>query len=464
MLDKLFFLVLILNATGLFRFLAPLMDVSISRVSMALLGINVLYLFVKLRYASAVFLHGGMGGWLFVLLVWPLFTLFYAPSFEAREVGLQLYFCVLFFGAVVYTASNGLPAMYRLLYVSLAITVVGLILSMISPQYFAAVAELADARVEGQGRACGFLLQPNSLAAAMIFLFIGWFALWERKNTLLQVAAILGFLLLMLLTGSRTGILAAVIVAAFILAPTLKKGLPSGKHFLMVSVLIVCLAGGVAGMRYYLSQVENTDIRREDLVNRMQTMLSFRLSDHGGISDDGSIRERLVAQAVYWSLIKEKPLLGHGLGSDTYYQENGSIFLSAHSQAIACAMEYGVLYPIVCCLLTLQLYRKRGRRDVERVFQTNSIGQFVFILMFLFLINGGLFESRTFYVVLGMFFAAVCCPRYIFSHDESTGRISGVLTRREIAGRFAGGKKLQKRVESSMREGNAIAPEGGAGG
>ena len=41
MIDKLFFVVLILNTTELFSFLAPQMDVSIAEISLTLLGRHV---------------------------------------------------------------------------------------------------------------------------------------------------------------------------------------------------------------------------------------------------------------------------------------------------------------------------------------------------------------------------------------------------------------------------------------
>ena len=48
MLDKLFFIFLILNATGLFRFLAPQFGVEIGQVSLVLLIFNFLYILAKL--------------------------------------------------------------------------------------------------------------------------------------------------------------------------------------------------------------------------------------------------------------------------------------------------------------------------------------------------------------------------------------------------------------------------------
>ena len=115
MIDKVFFVVLVLNTTGLFLFLAPQFGMLIGHVSLALLVLNIFYLVVKARRSTRLFLRGGIGGWLFVLLLWPLFTLLYAPSLEIREIGLLLYCLSLFLGAVVYTVANGLPAMHCLM-------------------------------------------------------------------------------------------------------------------------------------------------------------------------------------------------------------------------------------------------------------------------------------------------------------------------------------------------------------
>ena len=44
MLNRLFFVILVLNATGLFAFLAPQLGVEILVVSLAFLGLQVIYL------------------------------------------------------------------------------------------------------------------------------------------------------------------------------------------------------------------------------------------------------------------------------------------------------------------------------------------------------------------------------------------------------------------------------------
>lgn len=431
MSDKIFFVVLVLNATGLFGFIAPQLGVTIGTVSLALLGINLFYLVIKRKHSMAIFHRSEMRRWLFVLLIWPLLTILYAPSFEIREIGLQLYYFTLFFGAVLYTVANGLPAMHRVMAVSLALTLVGLALNMVAPQYFEAVSNLAEANVLKQGRACGFLLQPNQLAISMGFLFTGWFALWKRKNMYVEVAAIVTFILVMLPTGSRIGMLMAMIIVTFILLHGWKNKLSHTKPLLKTIVLIACLLGGLYGTKYYVVHFGQVDPLKEDLINRIETMLSLRLSDDGNMQNDGSIIARKAGQAVYWSLFSEKPLHGHGFGSNTYYQENGTLFLSAHSSALTCAMMYGGLYPVVFCLLIISLCRRRSCRDKVRLSQSNSVEQFASITVFLFVL-ASIIDTRTFYIVLGMFFAIVCRPQSISRYDEQKGRIPRIISRHKI--------------------------------
>lgn len=444
LIDKLFFVILILNATGLFSFIAPQIGVSIGQVSVVLLGINILYLIAKIRYIKVLFSRGRMWGWLFVLGFWPLLTVLHAPSFEVRQIGLQLYFVTLFTGAAVYAINNGLQAVHRVLSVSLVITVFGLVMSLIAPQYFEAVSELASAEILREERSFGFLLQPNQLAVSMIFLFIGWFALCRFERTFLSVLAILTFLFAMLLTGSRTGMLMAVIIVVFIQLNAWKRKWMSGRFVLTTGVLIACLLGGAIGINYYLSSVGSPDIALGgDLKDRIGMFLSFRFSSEGDLTEDTSVQLRLMTQTVYWALVMEKPFLGHGFGSDIHYLETGPIFLSAHSDALRCAMEYGLIYSIIFALLMIQTYLIRCRHEIEKVLQTNAVGQFAFVTVLLFIV-ASIMDSRTFYVILGIFLAQLYCPRHIFRFEEKTGRIDAILSRREIYRRFLKKKYLYR--------------------
>jgi O-antigen ligase len=434
MIDKIYFVILVLNVTGLFGFIAPQLGVTIGQVSLALLVLNILYLLFMVRYSTMVLLKVGMIEWLFVLLIWPLITAFYAPSFEIREIGLQLYYFTLFYGAIVYTVANGLPSMHRLMTVSLVLTIFGMGLNLINPQYFEVVSDMAEAKVLKQARVCGFILQPNQLAVCINLMFIGWFSLRKWKNAWLEMIVIIMFLLAVLLTGSRTGMLLAVIVVIFVLLPIRKnrKWVINKRYLMKLGTLMLALVAGIVAMKFYLAQINYTDKKEDELINRMELMLDFKLSDEDNIKDIENVQARVDAQAFYWLLFKERPLFGHGFGAEAYYKEIGYIFLSAHSDALTFAVEYGVFYPVVFILLLLSIYFKRNRRDIEGVFDTNTIGQFVAVMIPVTLI-ASIRDTRTSYVVWGMVSAMIYCPKGIFRYDKCTHKISGVLSKSEIA-------------------------------
>lgn len=440
MLNHLYFISLILSASGLFRFIAPQIGVSIGNVTMALFALNCLYLVAKADHAIPMLQHRGMGRWLCLLLIWPLATLVYAPAFDAREIGLQFYFFSLFFSTVVYVRLNGLPAMYRVLTISIAITLIGMPLSVMAPEYFEDAAALADARSEQLGRPIGFFLQPNRLAICLCWLFIAWYALWPRKTIVREVLLILAFLGLVLLTGSRGGVLVATGVVAILLAFNWRVRLLRGRLLVTGVLLLLSLAGGILGLRVYLDQLSDTGYRRHgDLVDRMESMVTFRFSPEGSITEDVSLEHRVSSQATYLGFILDEPVLGHGFGSNSYYLETGRLWLSAHSEAFTRAFEYGVFYPIALWLAVGSLYFRRGRKAVEQGLGTNAVAQFAGAFAVVFAYASVMEEGRVFCIVLGLFYCMVQYPKELFHEDAMTGLYGAALTRREIrAGRAPG--------------------------
>lgn len=435
MLDKLFFIVLVLNATGLFRFLAPELGVGIRQVSLVLLIFNSIYILARLSYLIPMF--SKMLPWFVVLIAWPLATLAYAPTIELREIGLAAYRFTLFMGASIFTASNGLPAIRRVFLVSLVLTVFGQVLNMAMPGYFEAVAVLADARVLSMERAGGFFMQPNSLAIGLAFLFIGWLALARRDTVLREPIIIVGFLGCELLTGSRTGMVLGVVIVGMHLVYQWRAKIFRSRKVRYVSarlaVLVVCVFFGLFAMKFFI-EIYGKQIDRDpgDLIDRMKMVLELDVSVHEELVQDTSLQERFSAQRVYWSLIKEKPFLGHGFGTREVYRGQGAIYSTAHSTMLSVAMEYGVIYPLVFILLLTMVFLNRHRGPVERALGTNVVTQFVLVTLLTFIVGGGLLVDRAFFVVFGMVHTAVYYPWRVFACDASTRTYTGMLSKGEI--------------------------------
>lgn len=435
MLDRLLFIILVLNATDLFRFLAPRFGTSMGLVSLGLLCVQSFYLFARRRYTCRIFRQVDMKCWLLVLLVWPLLTVVYSPVIEFREMGVYFYYASLFCCAVVYCMSRGLGAMRRLLGVSFAVSLFGLVVSMLYPGYFEQVAAISQSRYYFGGRAFGFFMQPNRAACSLSLLFLGWYASWRNRTSMRGEAALALLLAAVLVTGSRIGTVAALILCAIIITHDWRKSVASLARlaclFRRTVFLAACLAGAVVGMYC----VASSGAFHVKLSERIALLGRARLSEHT-LAEDASLTARLDAQKVYRSLIWSRPIWGHGLGANTHYAERGDVLVRAHSSIHTLAMQYGVFYPITFILLLLVRMCCHPRRlHLENILGTNTILQFVAVTLLIFMISGGIDHSRAFYTVFGMIAAALYFP-------ESLARHKLTLRSRGIKHRLAGWSRL----------------------
>lgn len=435
MIDKLFFVVLILNATGLFRFVAPQLGVSIGQVSLVLLIFNIFYLLARLSYLIPMF--SKMLPWFVVLVAWPLATLAYAPTIDLRAIGHAVYGFMLFAGTIVYAASNGLSAIHRVFLLSLILTVFGQVLNMMMPGYFETVAELANARVFSMGRPGGFFMQPNALGIGLALLFIGWLTTAKRDTFFLEPIIIVVFIGSELLTGSRTSMILGIFIVGLHLTYQWRGKIFRSQKVRYLStrlaVLVVCIFVGMIGAKFFIeSYGDRIERKGFDFVDRVSMLLEFRFTHAEKLIEDGNLQARFAAQRVYWNLIEEKPLLGHGLGTGGLYLRSGNIDMSSHSTMISVLMEYGVIYPLVFLLLLARTLFNRHRRFVEQAFGTNTVTQFVLVTLLLFVATGGLLDRRLFFVVFGMVYTAVYYPWRVFACDASTRAYTRMLSRAEV--------------------------------
>lgn len=424
MLDRLFFLSLLLNMTGLFRFIAPQVNMSIGQVSIALLSFNFLYLFSRSGRAVFFLKKSKMLPWLFLLLLWPLATVAYAPSLNLREIGLQVYFFSLFLGTLVWIYRNGLDAVYRLYAISLALTVFGMALSKLVPGFFEAVAVLADANVPGEtvgARPVGFFLQPNNLAIALLLLFVGWFGLWREKSAWREVLAIVLFLALELATGSRAGIMVGVGITGVYLMHNWRQRLARGRLLYWLGLFLTLFVLLIFGMRAYLGATGSTvtGTSSGDLIDRLENMIYFRFSPEESLAKDTSIQLRYIAQKDALDLIIKKPVHGYGHGADLYFLETGRLLLSAHSQFLTGALQYGIFYSLAFLVSVFLFLKNKFRIQVESQLGSNIVVQFVFVFAVLF-IYSSILELRLFYIILGVIAALLWFPAHLFRFDART--------------------------------------------
>ena len=425
MLDRLFFVSLILSVTGLFRFIAPSLGVTISAVSFALLAFNIFYLIINLGLIKKLIKN--IWPWIFLLLIWPLVTILYSPGFDLRLIGVLLSNFVLFVGGAVFFMSVGKKTTGKLFQISFALTIFGLVLNMILPDLFLTVGNLASARTFTMNRPGGFHLQPNGLAVGICFVFMGWHIFSSEKTPFVEATSMVLLMTMLILTGSRTGmVLGALIIVIHYsyqwyssLTPS-KQGFYFGKR---MSVLLVFIFAGIVSLKAFTQvYAQYLDVKTDGIIDRINNVLEFRLTNEGpSVLEDSSVLDRWAAQKIYLDLIAEKPLVGHGFGAETNYLDYGVLYKSSHSTILSLAMAYGVFYPLFYLVLIFKLIFHRNRKWIEKQSGTNMIIQLVAISAVLFLYSSNVLERRSYMVILGAMIVLINYPS-LWSNDRNRNR------------------------------------------
>jgi hypothetical protein len=413
--DIAFAIVLLLNLTGLFRFIAPQVGVDIGTVSIALLIVQVGYLALNHPVTIDLLRKPFVWLWLTLVVLWPFVTGLYAPEFHVRDYGLQAYYATLLLASAVFVARVRWQNMRMLIGASIAVTLVGLLLSLLAPGYFADVnAMLRGNEVEYiQDRAFGFFMQPNRAAYGVILLFTLWFSDWRAKDWRRQLVTFLVMLAGVGLTTSRAGIAIGVGLIAVILWSRESIG-GSRRSFserqlsfykaMITYVTIILLGFGAA--------VWGDSLLSNTASGGLNDKLFFwtNVDSVADVEEDGSMQSRLRAQENYLQLVKRRPLRGYGLGSISSYRDLGVLTKSSHNLFVERAFEFGALYIL---LLGIALYKTYAHEQKIRF--VKRVGLDIPLILGLFVLVTGmttnaLLDIRYFYCIVGFVIGGLVYP------------------------------------------------------
>lgn len=411
MIANWFALILILNATDLFRFVAPQLGVEIGTVSAVLLVINLGYLFCNWPTLMIVLRDRQAQAWCLIFGIIPAFASSYSVTFSVREIGLHGLCCTLFLSAIVFAITRGMQACRHVLLLSFCLGIFGCVLSFLSPGYFNAVADLAGANLEVGERAFGFFLQPNSAAGGLLYLYIGLCGFFVAKTRSPHYVFLVAFLVLGLMTGSRMVIAIAGIIVGLSFLGRGAIGQRKGTQITQAILIGVSLAVAVSFVNWLTRDSDS------GLAKRVRMVSSLQLTSASSIRDDISLQGRLVAQQRFVRLIAERPLMGYGTGADLFLRDQGVLPASAHSEALSRGLEFGVLYVLLLMSMVWRLFRTASRRTLETMSFSPFIMQFCVAFGVLFVANHVSLNVRAFYVVLGFVFAATrFLPNTLVTH------------------------------------------------
>lgn len=404
-LDIAFAGVTVVIATGVFRFIAVPFGLPIYVVSGILLLLNLSY--VVLRIRAFRFKKKQILPWVILLLVWPQISVLYSVGSDLRAALLSLNTFLTFAGVSILIQRGQIAILKRALSASLVLTYIGTILNLLRPDMFAEVARLADAYVLTMGRPGGFHLQPNDLAINVVLLFAGKLAL-DRGDRPIENAISAGIVvLIVLLTGSRTGLVTVGIVLMIDVIGRLTKGAAqvrvakSSLKFL-TSLALMSVAVFFIAKSVLVFLESKLDMVPGGLVDRLDAFLSFQLSyDSVGIQTQ-SISHRFDAQLNYIRLIAEMPITGRGIGSEQVYLATGKIPLSSHSSFLSMAFEYGIPYAVLFTLALVSfIFLFRQSSNGVRMKRSDYLS-FAVLALVLFFYSGALVSSVPFVILVAM--------------------------------------------------------------
>jgi O-antigen ligase len=416
MLDMIFILVLLLNLTGLFAFIAPMLNVNIAAVSLVLLVINCLYIIVNYKITLRIVRKKHIFYWFIFLVLWPLLASMYAPAINYRQLGLQIYYFTLLLAVVIYLLRNGFKSFHHIVAAAAVVTIFGLILSMFTEDYFQSVASITQNDINYEGRAYGFFMQPNQAAMNSILLFVVWFAGLNKTKLIMVLLSSFGLLIFVSLTGSRGGFITAI---AAVLLIFIDKSIRVRKPFkILISpkyiITFLLVFGSFLACVPLLLSFLATNLPEQKgsfkVTARIKAISQMKLAEKDS-KGKTTVGRRWEVTKHYYAMICERPILGNGFGSTTILQDKGLLGRSSHNQYLNIAFETGVFCLIFYLFLLVYIYADLGRKRIEQFFHTNSYIQFLTVVALAGMTSHMLLDSRTLYCILGCFLAMLISPK-----------------------------------------------------
>ncbi len=413
-MTRAFEIVLLLNLTGLFSFVAIQVGIPIAAMSAGILIFLLFYLAVNYRHAWWFLQKKSVLAWLVFAFIWPALTVVYAevPDFRANAV--NFYLIALMLSTAIWLSKVGFHGARKVVVAAAIITVVGLVLSLVRNDYFQAVAEAANARYSYLGRAFGFFLQPNMAAENLSFMYALLMPLVSSKSRTMMYVVTALFVSALLITGSRGGMIVGLSMVTYvhILSSSAETGRFRSIRQKTAAVLVIgvalLLANQVATLVGESPSSSDTQAK-SSLTDRIGGMSSLDI-EGGGLGRTAALR--YTALVEHGQGITERPLFGYGIASSNNFSSSGRLAHASHNQYVQVAYDMGIPALILYLVLLYQLWQLARTRTFSHAFGCNPA-----MILFLAVSLSGLFSntvlmSRVYFAVLG----AVLAMRYVPVH------------------------------------------------
>lgn len=403
----LFYYTLFANLTSLYFPLSTHIGLPLQVQGVCYIMSCLLVLFVAGDVAGRIFKNPWMIGLCLLVLVIPIFSVFYTPNAELRDVALVVLFFLLVFATAVSVQVRGWNEMWHLLEIALIVNVLGLILSFFYPYLFILIfSGGAHEYVLGQGRAPGLFVNGNQSAKVITILTVAWLATPRSSSKRLRLPLIItASFVAIAMTGSRSSMLVYSFLAGvalihyFFARPGRKFNAP--RILLIIAPLLpVLLAGFILALKLITPQLADEYSRGKDnLTSRLQTYAAGPVAIYEDLIE--AAEGRFNVSAPYWYKAKEKPFIGHGVRSMFVMRHFSGLELISHNTFVTFAYEYGFPYMVVFLMFLLLLLRLPFRQQAEAYFAQSLMLYFVPVVILFYMTIGIGHELRPIWVVLG---------------------------------------------------------------
>ena len=423
---------IVINFTFLFTFAAALGGISFKATGLFSLFALGLYCAYNLETVKELLRVKQVWFILILYSFWPLALTFISPVFPLSFIGYNILGLLLMVAAAILFRNEGVRRFGKIMLFAWFVSAVGIMTSLLAPNVFKQVASmqedakqtlniLQETRVATaeQSRAFGFYMQPNRAAYGTIIFAAILVVTYFQQRTVQRYLFLGATFFLILVTGSRGGLLQFMVLVALVIGNEFVSGLrvqgTRRSFFTVLPSLVLLAVVGLSGF-FLVSYLTSDGVYRGGMLDRV-----FALFQGGGegFMYDGSVQARLYAQEVYTSRILESPFIGHGMAANIFYQFTGGLPLSSHNAYFEYAFNYGVPATLLMWGGIFVISCGRRARGSARLLHYNFPFILAVVLIVSSLVLGGALYARFFSVALGVWLSV----QFLHQKNEAPRRL-----------------------------------------
>lgn len=418
-----YLLVIFLNLSEMYRPLGLVIGFDRSSVVTGLsLLVTILYLFIHGRELLDIIKFRLVFYWILLVLVIP--TLMMILHFFSGYMNFEELFYWMFFSAhfgflmlgVIVLVGQLDSRYFKFLYIACVFSVIfGFVVNLVNYDFIRQVLLFTGNKMvvqESLYRIMGFFQHPNLAALSVILYFVilmGFFPAKEN-SLLMKNVLVLMMIFLVVITGSRTSTLLAVVVMFMYLWPVVFNVVRHGAVLKLIFPVpqIIGWISVIASLLMLLPMLANVDFGI-DALNRVMVRYSSIVDILSQSSaGDASLDFRMEIIPVYFEFILEKPFIGFGPQFVVDRLADGVFFHVSQNALIEWSLKYGVIYSFFFIYVLFATYSTACKLSVYNSRLSSGLKMFIILIVAVSFSINDLFWYRSVVVSIGVLLGYYC--------------------------------------------------------